>query len=72
MNCENICVRSSWQYSLWLERSRDRRKPGGGGSWGSWGSAGSLPHGLSWAPQAGRLRGPTACLSAPRASDRGP
>lgn len=29
MNCENICVCSSWEYSLWLERSRDLRKPGG-------------------------------------------
>lgn len=29
MNCENICVRSSWEYSLWLERSRDLRKPAG-------------------------------------------
>lgn len=31
MNCENICVCSSWEYSLWLERSRDLRKPGGSG-----------------------------------------
>lgn len=27
MNWENICVCSSWEYSLWLERSRDLRKP---------------------------------------------
>lgn len=26
MNWENICVRSSCEYSLWLERSRDLRK----------------------------------------------
>lgn len=29
MNCENICVCSSCEYSLWLERSRDLRKPEG-------------------------------------------
>ena len=29
MNWENICVCSSWEYSLWLERSRDLRKPDG-------------------------------------------
>lgn len=49
MNCENICVRSSWQYSLWLERSRDLRKPGGAGR----GVAGEGSAGR-WAPLAGR------------------
>lgn len=29
MNWENICVCSSCEYSLWLERSRDLRKPEG-------------------------------------------
>lgn len=55
MNCENICVRSSWQYSLWLARSRDLRKPGGVRVAGvSRPHRGPSPHGLSWAPQAGR------------------
>lgn len=45
MNCENICVRSSCEYSLWLERSRDLRKPGGAGR-GRGGCQASLPQRL--------------------------
>lgn len=43
MNWENICVCSSWEYSLWLERSRDLRKPEGVRR----GSGAGLP----WLPQ---------------------
>lgn len=59
MNCENICVCSSCEYSLWLERSRDLRKPEGVRT----GQGRGLPGFLPRPPPSRTPLGLPACLS---------